>query len=327
MKKIEYPKISVLIPAYNAGKYIKMTLNSVIQQTIKPYEIIVLDDGSTDNTVEIVESYNPKITLLKQKNKGVAAARNFLIKISKGDLIAFIDADDLWHKQYLEVQLNQFLKYPNAVCCMSGYETIREESKSLSDNRKREINIEKIEVLSNIDFINLYHIQTSIAAPGFSIWKKSTLQTLQNGLIPEELRGAEDIFLFYMLAMHGGTFTIIRSFYGGYRLSANSLSQDRLKIYRDRIISMQLINKIYEKLSKDTEMNKTVENHLTASYRLYSKYLMGVNSKSEAKRYLITALKTKFEIKTILFLIIICLPKIFQPKWPDRYRDLNFEYN
>lgn len=89
------PKVSVIIPTYNYGKYIEKAIDSVLAQTCRDFEIIVVDDGSTDNTREIIESkYKNKVRYFYQENKGAPTARNKGIKESKGEYLAFLDADD-----------------------------------------------------------------------------------------------------------------------------------------------------------------------------------------------------------------------------------------
>ena len=89
--------VSVVIPAYNSEQYINECIDSVLNQTYQNYEIIVIDDGSTDNTVNLVKQYNnEKIKLYHQMNSGSGAARNLGVKQAHGKWIAFIDADDIW---------------------------------------------------------------------------------------------------------------------------------------------------------------------------------------------------------------------------------------
>jgi glycosyltransferase involved in cell wall biosynthesis len=107
------PLVTILIPAYNAGQYISSTLDSAIAQTYKNLEILVIDDGSCDNTSEIVCRYaqkNKQIRLIQQKNSGVAAARNQGIYEARGEFIAPIDADDIWHPQALSKLICEFEK-------------------------------------------------------------------------------------------------------------------------------------------------------------------------------------------------------------------------
>lgn len=99
---LQNPKISVIIPAYNAEAFIEKTLDSVFNQTLKPHEVIVVDDGSTDNTSSIVDSYD--IKYVKQGNKGTATALNNGIKHASGNVLALLDHDDIWLPKKLELQ-------------------------------------------------------------------------------------------------------------------------------------------------------------------------------------------------------------------------------
>lgn len=113
-----YPLVSVIIPAYNAEKFIAETLNSVLSQTYKNIEVLVVDDGSQDRTAEIVKSFAQKdhrIIFLQQANVGVAAARNLAIQKSSGEYIAPIDADDIWDTLKIEKQLKLMLESESSV--------------------------------------------------------------------------------------------------------------------------------------------------------------------------------------------------------------------
>ena len=112
------PLVAVVIPAYNAEPWIARTLTSVLAQTYRNFEVWVVNDGSTDRTAERVErvaQQDARVKLLNQPNAGVAAARNFGIQQSQGELIAPIDADDLWHPEQLAKQVACFLAAPATV--------------------------------------------------------------------------------------------------------------------------------------------------------------------------------------------------------------------
>jgi len=126
MKKIEIkPQVSVIIPTYNRGWVIKEAIDSVLAQDYTEFELIVVDDGSTDHTSDVLDSYRNDIKVLSQKNKGVSAARNRGIAEASGKFIAFLDSDDLWLSQKLSVQIEFFNQTPDALICQTEEVWIR----------------------------------------------------------------------------------------------------------------------------------------------------------------------------------------------------------
>ena len=109
------PEVSVILPTYNRGWVLREAIDSVLAQEFKDFELIVVDDGSTDNTGEILDSYEQDILVLRQSNKGVSAARNRGIDAAEGRLIAFLDSDDLWLPRKLSSQVDFFNSNPEAV--------------------------------------------------------------------------------------------------------------------------------------------------------------------------------------------------------------------
>lgn len=102
------PLVSVIIPNYNYAQYLREAIESVLSQTYPNIEIIVVDDGSTDGSREIIENYGDRITAIFQKNQGVSAARNNGVVGSNGEFAAFLDADDVWLPEKLEKQVGRF---------------------------------------------------------------------------------------------------------------------------------------------------------------------------------------------------------------------------
>ncbi len=98
-------KVSVVIPTYNYGRFLGEAIESVLAQTFPVFEIIVVDDGSSDNTEEVVAKFGDKVKYIKQKNGGVGLARNTGVKNSSGEFIALLDADDVWLPQKIERQM------------------------------------------------------------------------------------------------------------------------------------------------------------------------------------------------------------------------------
>lgn len=116
------PLISVVIPLYNKELHIKRALDSVLTQKIQNFEIVIIDDGSIDKGVEIVKKFtDPRIRLIQQENMGVSIARNRGIKEAKGDIIAFLDADDEWTPTFLETILRLRKNYPQAGAYATSY--------------------------------------------------------------------------------------------------------------------------------------------------------------------------------------------------------------
>ncbi len=119
------PLVSVIIPTYNRGWTIKEAIDSVLEQDFSDYELIVVDDGSTDNTADILQSYGNTIIVIHQSNKGVSAARNRGIGASAGRLIAFLDSDDIWLPQKLSRQVEFFNNHPDALINQTEEQWIR----------------------------------------------------------------------------------------------------------------------------------------------------------------------------------------------------------
>lgn len=114
------PKVSVVIPTYNSIKYLIVAIESVLNQTFQDFEILVIDDGSTDDTKETLKKYKNQVTYIYQENAGVAAARNNGINRAQGEYIAFLDADDYWVPTKLEKQIAA-LENSDCKVCYSAF--------------------------------------------------------------------------------------------------------------------------------------------------------------------------------------------------------------
>jgi glycosyltransferase involved in cell wall biosynthesis len=119
MGRTNPPLVSIIIPTYNRGWIIKEAVDSVLTQDFNDFELIVVDDGSTDNTSEILNSYQQDIKVIQQNNQGVSAARNRGLATASGRFIAFLDSDDLWLPQKLSRQVDFFNSNPDALICQT----------------------------------------------------------------------------------------------------------------------------------------------------------------------------------------------------------------
>ena len=115
------PKVSVIIPTYNRSYFIKDAVESVLNQTYQDFELIVIDDGSTDKTKEVLASYEDKLRYIYQDNQGRSAARNHGIKLARGEYIAFLDSDDIWFPDKLARQVPILESAPPDIILVHGY--------------------------------------------------------------------------------------------------------------------------------------------------------------------------------------------------------------
>ena len=130
VNKRKNPLISVIVPTYNRAWIIKDAIDSILAQDFKKVEIVVVDDGSSDNTTEILAAYQKHdIRVIRQANKGVSAARNRGVAISEGQFIAFLDSDDMWLPHKLSVQMEFFNTHPDALICQTEEIWIRKGSR------------------------------------------------------------------------------------------------------------------------------------------------------------------------------------------------------
>ncbi len=181
---------SVIIPLYNKEKHIKRTLESALNQTFSDFEIIIVNDGSTDKSCEIVESISdPRIHLIHQENGGPSKARNRGIKEAKGQFIAFLDADDEWLPEKLEKQYELHNENPEVVWSCSGYKVVGGRKQQTVLYRKEGVLPDAIDAI----------------ADGLSIWTSTVViqkDVFENErlLFNEEISRSEDIEVWYKLA-------------------------------------------------------------------------------------------------------------------------------
>jgi|ERR1700733_7087665 len=135
------PLISCVVPVFNGARFIGQALDSILSQTYRPIEVIVADDGSTDDTAGIVSSYGDRVRRVSQVTAGPAATRNLGLRHAGGEFIAFLDADDLWHPEKLERQAARFMARAELDACVTHvqllWETELEEQKRALEGHPR----------------------------------------------------------------------------------------------------------------------------------------------------------------------------------------------
>ena len=191
--------VSVIIPAYNAGQCIGRAIDSVLGQSYPDYEIVVVDDGSTDDTAEVVRQYGDKVRYIHQKNAGVAVARNAGIAAARGDWIAFLDADDEWLPAKLKAQMDLLARNPELPWCASN--------RYQSDGRHQAV-VVKVEsvkkVLAGRDFFENYFAAAVSRVCNFqtsSVVVRKMVFAQLGGFEPGRAHG-EDLDMWVRIAHH-----------------------------------------------------------------------------------------------------------------------------
>jgi len=133
------PKVSVIITTYNRAHFVYEAIKSVLNQTFKDLEIIVVDDGSTDNTRQVLEKHNSCISYIYKQNKGRAEARNTGIKVAEGEYIAFLDDDDVWLPRKLEKQVNFLDSHPDIGLVHAFTEVVDKDGNPLKKETKKRL--------------------------------------------------------------------------------------------------------------------------------------------------------------------------------------------
>ena len=189
-------KVSIVLPVYNVEKYLARCLDSILNQTFENFEVICVNDGSPDNSLEILEKYKKidnRIKIISQENKGLSGARNTGIKHSNGEYIAFIDSDDVIHPQYLEV-LASFIG-DSDVIASAHIENISEVPKISKINTNKV----KVSFYNNIrsEYINKKLYKKTLSVVWNKLYKKDIFENLnfKEGISP----GEDDIFTFEMM--------------------------------------------------------------------------------------------------------------------------------
>lgn len=190
MSILETPFISVIIPTYNRCNFLKEAIESVLNQKYKNLELIVIDDGSSDNTKEIIKDYKNKLKYIYQPNKGVSSARNVGIKESSGEFIAFLDSDDLWLPKKLSTQVTFFQENKDAIICYTDEIWIR--------NGVRVNQCKKHTKYSG--FIFDKSLPLCIISPSSVMMKKEIFEKV--GYFDEALPACEDYDLWLRITLH-----------------------------------------------------------------------------------------------------------------------------
>ena len=252
-------KVTIIIPAYNAGDTILSTVNTVLSQNFTSYELIIVNDGSTDNTSEILSSFNSRsnVRIIHQENKGVSSARNIGIDEAKGDYIVFLDADDRLYSDSLKV-LYQAIIDSNADICSANHSTCKEGANDIAAGPldKTVVNGQGMLKLCLKDFITTHHVWATI-------FKKSFIGDTR---FREDCIVHEDSFFMAELAMKEPVYSIINAVVYQYHISAYSVSRSKFSSRKADDI-LRLAREINDRIQKNyPQLQNLAGNYMIKAY-------------------------------------------------------------
>lgn len=213
--------ISIITPSYNSSRFVEQTLNSVLAQSYTNWEMVIVNDGSKDNSPDIIQKYadsDPRIRLIHQPNGGSAAARNNALRNANGRYICFLDADDLLHPNFLEHQL-QFITQNNATIVFASYNRINEQGDTI---------LRPFIVPNRVNYTGLLK-SCSISCLTAMFDKQKTGDVY----FEEALRSMRDDFVFWLTILKRGGYAYgNKEILGSYRVFANSTTGNKRKVIK-----------------------------------------------------------------------------------------------
>lgn len=233
------PKFSVVISVYNKEKYIYETLNSVLNQTFTDFEIVILNDGSTDNSeIEILKFKDPRIRYFSKENQGAGAARNFVIKEAQYDYIALLDADDFWLPFYLEEQAKLIDNFPEESVFATAINVERKSKIYASEYSVPNLQLNEVRVVNffSASFLN------SILTSSSTVLHKRVFSKV--GYYDPTIKSGQDTDLWIRVGLDY-SLVFLNTSCAVYRYAIASLSNTKLKV------SDKASYEKYEPLEKD----------------------------------------------------------------------------
>jgi len=295
------PKISVIMSVYNGEKYLREAINSILNQTFKNFEFIIVNDGSTDSSLDIIKSYNDaRIVVIDQKNTGQGIGRNIAIKHSNGEYIAILDADDISMPDRLQLQYDFLEKHPECVAVGSNAEIIDKDSNYVYTSNQA---LSWEEIKNNLPSMPFIHSST--------MYRKTAFDKV--GGYPD-MRSAEDAVLFNKFAKIG-ELRNLPDVLIKYRICSTAVTT-KSSGKDSKIIENIILDAINDKITEEQKnilksmaMNRDLK-YKTAIYHLHiaKKYLWNNYQPKLARKNLIKSLKIKFNKLSIFYYFVSFLP-------------------
>lgn len=243
--------VSVIMPVYNSEKFLAECIESVLHQTYKNIEIIAIDDGSTDNSLEILKKYEGKITIISQENKGLAGAVNSGIKKMKGKWLKWFSGDDILYPNAVEILVNEARKLPDNSIVYSNWDIIDEKGKKLRTFSESNYNgLENFDF--NIRLLDGQQINVNTCLIPFSLFEKGC--SIEN--LDDPVAIDYDFFIRAGI-LFGAKFYLVTKPLVGYRVHGKQLSHK--KIFETLSYLSKVRSSVLSKLDKSKR-----EKYLTA---------------------------------------------------------------
>lgn len=282
--KANAPKVSVIIPAYNIALYIVETLNSVLAQTYKDYEIIIVNDGSKDTAdlEKVLEPFADKIIYAEQTNAGASVARNAAISLARGEILAFLDGDDLWLPDFLESQIN-FLEKENLEMVYCDAEIFGD---ALFEGRTF---MKDSPSSGAVTTISLITGECNVITSG-TILKRDLIEKFGN--FDANIPRSQDFDLWFRLAKSGARIGYQTKILLKYRVRPDNLSGGNVKRSERNIIALEMIKNKYDFTLQETEIWQKQMAQCEAELELEKgKFCLANGEFSEAQKHIAEANK------------------------------------
>ena len=279
------PRVSVIIPSYNCASYLGRAIDSARAQTYKDYEILIVDDGSTDNTKDVAMQYGRRVTYLYQQNRGVSAARNHAISKSSGELLAYLDADDMWYPEKLEKQVAFLDAHQDCGMVHSEMSVINEQDEILHVRFYEETQRSVPQGHCLQQLLMRCHIQP------VTVIERRNLFDLVGGF-DKRLLVIQDYLHWIMIAAEGQAVGYLAEPLGKYRWRAGSLIGNRPRLLEDYVRLFDIL--LHEKLIASRHGDECVDILRSRSYLVQRElaYLDRIEGRNEsAKRRLANMIK------------------------------------
>jgi len=310
---IENRRISVIIPTYNHANYLKHAIDSVLDQTYPNIEIVIVDDGSTDNTDQVVAEYGDAVVCIKQNNQGLSAARNTGIRAATGDYIALLDADDTWLPSYLVTVAACLDSDPDLGAVHSGFYFVDEHG-----DRLPQLGMDTVPDDQMYDRL----LDGEFFIPSSVLTRRACFSSV--GLFDEQLRASEDWDMWLRVA-HDYRFAGISEPLVNYRIHGKNMSADPEYMLQYQLL---VVNKLFGSPGDCTETGLSeCKKAYAAVYRYAAQGFFGRGDQIQGQHFLHLALETNPELaeSVDLFYELGCAD---QPLgWRGDLKNLNFETN